>query len=139
MANPITSLYSNDGARSHPPSASFNKSENRFKNADHSIMRPAVKNCVSNRVVGRVRLNVPQPTEWQRIGNQIDAAFATTSGLALALFYCKKLGHEFVEDPHRDQIGNCPIFEALRNDGRANLRPRIGESKPDGLADRLGG
>jgi hypothetical protein len=30
---------------------------------------------VSDGVRDGVRLAVPQPTEWQRIGNQIDAAF----------------------------------------------------------------
>jgi hypothetical protein len=31
--------------------------------------------CVPNGVRGGIRAIVPQPTEWQRIGNQIDAAF----------------------------------------------------------------
>jgi hypothetical protein len=31
--------------------------------------------CVADCVANRVRLAIPQPTEWQRIGNQIDAAF----------------------------------------------------------------
>jgi hypothetical protein len=36
-------------------------------------MRAAVKLCVANRITDRVGFAVPQPTEWQRIGNQIDA------------------------------------------------------------------
>ena len=59
--------------------------------------------------------------------------------LAFALFYSKKLGHQLVEGAHWDQLGDCPIFEALRNNGGANLRPRIGEGKPDSVADRLRG
>ena len=39
-------------------------------NANHGIMRTAEKLCVE----GCVWLAVPQPTEWQRIGSQIDAA-----------------------------------------------------------------
>jgi hypothetical protein len=38
-------------------------------------MWPAEKFCVINSVI---RLGVPQPTEWQRIGNQIDAAMIFT-------------------------------------------------------------
>ena len=34
----------------------------------------AVKLCVVDCVTGRIRPGVPQATEWQRIGNQIDAA-----------------------------------------------------------------
>jgi hypothetical protein len=34
----------------------------------------AAKLCVSDCVADRVWFNAPQPTEWQRIGNQIDAA-----------------------------------------------------------------
>jgi hypothetical protein len=41
-------------------------------NANHGIVRPAVKFCVTNCMVGRIGLGVPQPTKWQRIGNQID-------------------------------------------------------------------
>src|SRR5439155_25999780 len=34
-------------------------------NANHSIMRSAVKFCVSD---GVIRLDVPEPPEWQRVG-----------------------------------------------------------------------
>jgi hypothetical protein len=38
-------------------------------------MLPAVKLRVADCIADSIRLAVPQPTEWQRIGNQIDAAF----------------------------------------------------------------
>ena len=44
----------------------------RIVNANHGIMSSAIKLRVANRVI---RLGVPQPTEWQGFGNQIDAAF----------------------------------------------------------------
>jgi len=31
--------------------------------------------CVSDCIAHRVRFAIPQPTEWQRIGDQIEAAF----------------------------------------------------------------
>ena len=37
-------------------------------------MGAAAVRCVVNCVADRIRLAVPQPTERQRIGNQIDAA-----------------------------------------------------------------
>ena len=46
----------------------------RIVNANHSIMRSAVKLCVADCVAECIRPVVPQPTEWQRIGDQIDAA-----------------------------------------------------------------
>src|SRR5439155_18000072 len=49
-------------------------------NADHSVVRPAEKFCITNRVADCVRLAVPEATEWQRIGNQINAPLVT-SGL----------------------------------------------------------
>jgi hypothetical protein len=47
---------------------------NLIVNANHSIMREAVKGCVADCVPDCVCLSVPQPTEWQHIGNQIDGA-----------------------------------------------------------------
>jgi hypothetical protein len=44
-------------------------------NANHSVMRAAAMFGVSDCIVDRVWLAVLEPTEWQRIGNQIDAAF----------------------------------------------------------------
>jgi hypothetical protein len=46
-------------------------------NANHSIMSPAEKLCVADCVADRVWLAIPQPTEWERIGDQIDAAMIT--------------------------------------------------------------
>jgi hypothetical protein len=43
-------------------------------NANHSVMWTAAMLRVADCVVDRIRFAVPQPTEWQRIGNQIDAA-----------------------------------------------------------------
>jgi hypothetical protein len=36
---------------------------------------PAVKLYGADCIANRIRLTVPQPPEWQPIGNQIDAAF----------------------------------------------------------------
>ena len=49
-------------------------------NANHSIMLAAAMLCASDGIRDGVRLAVPQPTEWQRIGDQISAAmiFART-------------------------------------------------------------
>ena len=42
--------------------------------ADHSIMRAAAMLGLADCVADRIRLSIPQPTEWQCIGNQIDDA-----------------------------------------------------------------
>ena len=44
-------------------------------NANDSIMRSTAVLRVIDCVADCVWLSIPQPTEWQRIGNQIDAAF----------------------------------------------------------------
>ena len=49
----------------------FNQVAHLIVNANHSIVRAAAKLCV----VDCIRPGVPQATECQRIGNQIDAAF----------------------------------------------------------------
>jgi len=46
----------------------------RIVNSNHRIMRSAAVDRVADCVADRVWLTVPQTTEWQRIGNQIDAA-----------------------------------------------------------------
>jgi hypothetical protein len=58
----------------------FDHVASRIVNANHGIMRPAETFSISDGVIGLV---VPQLPEWQRIGNQIDAAFifARTNGL----------------------------------------------------------
>jgi hypothetical protein len=43
-------------------------------NANYSIARAAEKLCVAGGVAGCVWLAIPQPAEWQRVGNQINAA-----------------------------------------------------------------
>jgi hypothetical protein len=48
----------------------FNHVARFIVNVNHSAMRAAAK----LRIVDCIRLAVPQATEWQRIGNQIDAA-----------------------------------------------------------------
>jgi hypothetical protein len=49
------------------------------------ITTTAAKFCVSACIVDRIRLSVSQPIEWQRIGNQINAAmiFAQASRIEL--------------------------------------------------------
>jgi hypothetical protein len=42
-------------------------------NANHGIVRPAAMLRVSDCVRDGIQLAIPQPTEWQRIGSQIDA------------------------------------------------------------------
>jgi hypothetical protein len=44
-------------------------------NANHSIMRTAQKPGLADCFAHCIRLAIPQATEWQRIGNQIDTAF----------------------------------------------------------------
>ena len=55
----------------------------RIVNANHSIMRSAVKLCVADCVAECIRPVVPQATEWQRIGNQIDAAAMIVSEMCV--------------------------------------------------------
>jgi hypothetical protein len=47
----------------------------RIVNADHSIMLAAEELRVVDCIPDSARLAIPQPTEWQRIGDQINAAF----------------------------------------------------------------
>ena len=47
-------------------------------NTNHSIMRAAEKLHVIDCIAGCVWFAVPQPTDWQRIGDQIDAAMIFT-------------------------------------------------------------
>ena len=47
----------------------------RIVNADHSTMCATAMLRVINGIASRVRPVIPQAAEWQRIGNQIDAAF----------------------------------------------------------------
>jgi hypothetical protein len=49
-------------------------------NANYCTLRAAVELRVADCILDCVRLAIPQPTEWQHIGNQIDAAmiFART-------------------------------------------------------------
>ena len=55
-------------------------------NVDHGVMRSAALAGVADCIAGSVRSVIPQPTEWQRIGNQIDAAmiFARADFVAVA-------------------------------------------------------
>jgi len=43
-------------------------------NADHGILRPAVVFRASDYIADCIWFAVPQPTEWQHIGNQINTA-----------------------------------------------------------------
>ena len=43
-------------------------------NANHGTRRAAVELRIPDCILDRIRLAVPQPTEWQCIANQIDAA-----------------------------------------------------------------
>ena len=43
-------------------------------NANHGAMCPTVKLCVADCVGHCIWLAIPHPTEWQRVGDQIDAA-----------------------------------------------------------------
>jgi hypothetical protein len=50
----------------------------RIVNANHGIMCAAVLAGVADCIAGSVWLAIPQATEWQRIGNQINAAMIFT-------------------------------------------------------------
>ena len=75
-------------------------------NANHSVARATAKLCVVNCVTGCVWPTVPQPTEWQRSGNQIDAAF-----IFARADFVKAL--EVLTD-----AGRTACYNALRLDGR---------------------
>ena len=47
-------------------------------NANHSVMRTAEKLCITDCIADCVRRALPQTTEWQRIGNQINPAMIFT-------------------------------------------------------------
>jgi hypothetical protein len=47
----------------------------RVINANHDVMRSAVLAGVADCIAGSVGSVIPQPTEWQRFGDQIKAAF----------------------------------------------------------------
>jgi hypothetical protein len=53
----------------------FNRAASIIVNANYSIMRSAVMRRLSDGIAGSVRFAVREPTEWQRIGNQIDSPF----------------------------------------------------------------
>ena len=44
-------------------------------NADHGGMSPAAMLSISDYMI---QLGIPQPTEWQRVGDEIKAAFVST-------------------------------------------------------------
>jgi hypothetical protein len=64
-----------------------------------SFHRHALRNALTDCVANRVLLAVPQPTEWQRIGNQIDAAFIFARGNKCGFATSHPKGtHEFKPD-----------------------------------------
>jgi hypothetical protein len=52
----------------------LNHVANIIVNPNHGIVRSAVMFSVADCVADRLRPAIPQPTEWQSIGNQIKAA-----------------------------------------------------------------
>jgi len=54
--------------------ARFDYIARRIVNANHSLMRATAMLGISDCVRHGIRLAIPQPTEWQNIGNLIDAA-----------------------------------------------------------------
>src|SRR6516165_5360270 len=56
----------------------------------------------------------------------------------LAPFYAHKLSYEFIENSHRDHLGNDPIGEAIWNDRVAYFGSRYCECAPDGVPNHLG-
>ena len=44
-------------------------------NADHSIMWSAAMTRIADRIRDGVRFAIPQPTEWQHIGDEIETPF----------------------------------------------------------------
>ena len=61
---------------------------------------------VVNCVVGCVWLDIPKPTEWQRIGNQIDAAIIFVRKFR-GLFY-PKICERFITQGTPSIWGVCP-------------------------------
>ena len=53
---------------------SFDHVSGGIVNANHSIVRAAVMLRIGDCAADCISLSVPQATEWQRIGTQIDAA-----------------------------------------------------------------
>ena len=66
----------------------FDHIASRVVNVNHGIVRPAVMLRVTDCVGDTLSIAIPQPPEWQRIGDEIKAAmiFARTDFLAAALF-----------------------------------------------------
>jgi hypothetical protein len=56
----------------------------------------------------------------------------------LASFYAHKLSYEFIENSHRDHLGNDPVGEAIWNDRVAYFGSRCCECPPDGVPNHLG-
>jgi hypothetical protein len=46
----------------------------RIVNANHGIMSATTMPRVADCIAGRIWFGIPQPTEWQNIGNQIKTA-----------------------------------------------------------------
>src|SRR4029453_13793411 len=49
-------------------------------NANHGIVRPAIMFCVSDCIRDGIRPVMPQTTEWQHIGDEINTAFIFARG-----------------------------------------------------------
>ncbi|HTG28837.1 MAG TPA: hypothetical protein VK818_11515 [Methylomirabilota bacterium] len=52
----------------------FDRLPSVIANANDNAVGAAVETCVADCIAGDIRFAVRQATEWQRIGNQIDAA-----------------------------------------------------------------
>jgi hypothetical protein len=79
-----------------------------IKYPNHSVMRAAEKLSVVDCVIDCVWLAIPQPAEWQCIGNQIDAAMIGARS-------------DFV-NVHRDIVdnyGSMTDFRAYQEKGRS--------------------
>jgi hypothetical protein len=51
----------------------FDHAASRVVNADYSIVRTTAVHRIADCIRDRIRFAIPQATEWERIGNQIDA------------------------------------------------------------------
>jgi hypothetical protein len=57
-------------------------------NANHSIMLEAAKLRVADCVADCVWPGIPKPTEWRRIGNQVDAAMVFARADFVNVSFC---------------------------------------------------
>jgi hypothetical protein len=90
----------------------FDHVASRIEHADHSILSAAVKFRAIDSIDDCIRLAVPQPTEWKRIGNQINAAliFARSDSIGVHIHFLRNAAASFlITHRNNTQISHNPI------------------------------